>query len=73
MCWYYGATKGVILVYPSNNHGGRPGGPGDCICYCNTNPQFLGRARDPRKAVAAAIAALDAHIVSVIEQRKALD
>lgn len=72
MCWYWGATKGVMIVYASRNHGGDKRRPGEYTCYCNTSPQFLGFSSDPLKSVEEAIASLDEHIASIIKQRNKL-
>jgi hypothetical protein len=62
--WHFSADKGVMRVSIYK---------GDATCYLNTSPQFLGHSRSPRKAVAEALKALDAHIASILIQRKALD
>lgn len=72
MCWYWGATKGVMKVYASNNHGGSKGSVGKYTCYCDTSTQFLGQGRTPKLAVSRAIAAFDAHLLSLSKQRKEL-
>jgi hypothetical protein len=61
--WYFCAMKGVMRVSMYR---------GQTDCYINTSPQFIANSRSPRKAVALALAKMDAHIASLLKQRKAL-
>ena len=62
--WHFAANKGVMQVVIHRD--------GVATCYLNTDPQFIARSKNPKMAVAAAIGALDAHIVSIKKQLKAL-
>lgn len=66
--WHFEADKGVMSVMVN-----RYGSSVSHTCYLNTNPQFIAKDKSPKKAVALAIALLDAHIVSMARQRKEVE
>ena len=61
--WYWGAENGVCDVSPDSN---------GYTVYLNTDPQFIGRGKDPVQAVQDAVATLDAHVESLRKQRTEL-
>lgn len=78
--WHYGARFDIDGIEVSMSHGHPWGqarlphreGVDEYTCYLNTQPQFIARSTDPRKAFELALEQLERHVAGLSEVARTL-